>query len=609
MNFNDFVSTVKSVTGSEPRQNSDWYTCRCPAHKDKTPSFAFKAGDRAIVVKCHAGCSSEEICKALGLRMADLFYDPLPPSASRVANFPPPKHHAVNGSDRINGSALAVAGGEKKKKSASDEIRDAVEGCITELWNANGKAYATVDLMDVYADRDTKGRNVFKYLPIRGGEFERWVRQIFDRECGATPDSNAINNAVSQWEAMAFHGTDYSDIIASRIGGDGKEMIFIDPCASDQSIVKNGWNIVKIVHDGWKIVPANDWSDWARFVPHRESKPLPLPESGGSLRELKDIFGIQTEKSYVLIAAWLLAAFRKDVPCPILVLNGEQGTGKTTISKMLCGLIDPREVSVLCPPKDEDQLAIAAVNSVVLACDNLSGISGEFSDALCRLCTGGGLMKRKLYTDGETVSFGGCRPIIVNGIDALGSRGDLLDRSLPIGLDPIPPEQRKTEDELWAAFLKARPRLLGAIYTALAVGLRELPHVELDTKPRMADFALFAAAAQPAYESDVIFESAYAEIRGELQAAAIDSSPFATAIITLMQGRQAWRGSATQLMNELSLNLDGKTPPGWPKIPSKVSVALRRAAPALRAAAITWHTTRSDVSRTIEIQKAEAPNE
>jgi putative DNA primase/helicase len=51
----------------------------CPAHEDRKPSLSIAEGrDGAVLLKCHAGCSTESIVNALDLSMRDLF----PPSAN-----------------------------------------------------------------------------------------------------------------------------------------------------------------------------------------------------------------------------------------------------------------------------------------------------------------------------------------------------------------------------------------------------------------------------------------------------------------------------------------------------------------------------------------------
>ncbi len=126
----------------------------------------------------------------------------------------------------------------------------------------------------------------------------------------------------------------------------------------------------------------------------------------------------------------MVAALRPDGPFPCLEMVGEQGTAKSTASRVIIALIDPNADPLRAAPRDERDLAIAAVNRRVLAFDNLSGIPPWLSDAFCRLSTGGAVGTRKLYEDDEEVVFDAKRPVILNGIHHLINRSDLLDRSL-----------------------------------------------------------------------------------------------------------------------------------------------------------------------------------
>ncbi len=48
------------------------YTARCPSHDDQHPSLSFRDGDRKLLIKCFAGCSVDEIAKALGMTKGKL---------------------------------------------------------------------------------------------------------------------------------------------------------------------------------------------------------------------------------------------------------------------------------------------------------------------------------------------------------------------------------------------------------------------------------------------------------------------------------------------------------------------------------------------------------
>jgi hypothetical protein len=62
--------------GYEPRPSGDGWTCRCPAHDDRTPSLKIDPGDDGGVVwRCHAGCDQAAVIAAVGLKFRDLMPD------------------------------------------------------------------------------------------------------------------------------------------------------------------------------------------------------------------------------------------------------------------------------------------------------------------------------------------------------------------------------------------------------------------------------------------------------------------------------------------------------------------------------------------------------
>ena len=56
------------------RQGGDGYQALCPAHDDHEPSLSVAEGeDGRALLKCFAGCGTEDVVAALGLEMTDLF--------------------------------------------------------------------------------------------------------------------------------------------------------------------------------------------------------------------------------------------------------------------------------------------------------------------------------------------------------------------------------------------------------------------------------------------------------------------------------------------------------------------------------------------------------
>ncbi len=112
----------------------------------------------------------------------------------------------------------------------------------------------------------------------------------------------------------------------------------------------------------------------------------------------------------MLVIAWALAVLRYYGPYPILVLAGEQGSAKSTFSKMLRALLDPNTAPLRALPREDRDLFIAANNGHLLSFDNVSGLPAWISDTLCRLATGGGFAVRQLYTDQDEALFDAQRP-------------------------------------------------------------------------------------------------------------------------------------------------------------------------------------------------------
>src|SRR5437660_9849065 len=241
-----------------------------------------------------------------------------------------------------------------------------------------------------------------------------------------------------------------------------------------------------------------------------------------------------SENDFVLIVAWLLAALRPRGPYPLLAISGEQGSAKTVLSKLLRALLDPNAAPVRALPREERELMIAANNGHLLAFDNLSGLPQWLSDALCRLATGGSFAVLQLYTDDEEVLFEAARPILLNGIEEVISRPDLGDRAIFLTLAPIGEVQRRSESELWREFEIARPRILGTLLDAVVHGLRTLGRVHLDRLPRMADFALWAAACETALWPAGTFSGAYAANRRAAIEGIVEADPVAACVRGLM---------------------------------------------------------------------------
>lgn len=74
---NPTLKEILSKLSDVKDKGNGQYQARCPAHDDQNPSFSLKIDENGkILVHCFAGCSFENICKALGVEAGKLY--PLP---------------------------------------------------------------------------------------------------------------------------------------------------------------------------------------------------------------------------------------------------------------------------------------------------------------------------------------------------------------------------------------------------------------------------------------------------------------------------------------------------------------------------------------------------
>jgi hypothetical protein len=310
---------------------------------------------------------------------------------------------------------------------------------------------------------------------------------------------------------------------------------------------------------------------------------------------------VASDEDWRLLVSWLLAAFRPTGPYPVLVIYGEQGSAKSSLVRVLRALVDPNTAALRTTPRDERDLVIAATNGWLIALDNLSHLPDWLSDALCRLATGSGFATRELYTDAEEAIFAAQRPVVMNGIEEVATRGDLLDRALILYLPTIPEDKRQDEKAFWQAFEAHQPQILGALLTVVSTTLQHVASVQLAQKPRMADFAVWAcAAAEACGWTDEEFLDAYQGVREAAYDLTLDASPVAPFVRQLVTSQGHWTGTASELLAVLeALVAGGPTPPGtmqvrsdvtkqkaWPKNGRALSNVLRRLAPTLRAVGV-----------------------
>lgn len=254
------------------------------------------------------------------------------------------------------------------------------------------------------------------------------------------------------------------------------------------------WEAVKITPEGWRITPQPP----VKFRRVPAMAPLPHPEPGGAIDLLRPFVNVGSDEDWLLLVAFLVNTFRPRGPYPVCVIQGQNGTTKSTLIQVIRALTDPNEAPIRAMSRSEQDLFISAHHSWVLTFDNLSRVSRKEADALCRLTNGGGFATRKLQTNDTESLLTAARSVVVNSITEVVTHADLLDRAIVLRLPALSEDKRRDEKEFWQEFDTVRPRILGALLDAVSMALRDHDRLIVLELPRMADFAKWACAAAPA---------------------------------------------------------------------------------------------------------------
>ncbi|MGA7676446.1 MAG: hypothetical protein WCA78_15550 [Rhizomicrobium sp.] len=477
--------------------------------------------------------------------------------------------------DDLPGADGPPAGDPAKRGGKRDAQRTVLHDMLTsgdiELWLCadNGEAMASVGPEN---------------MPVKSRPFEYFGQSEYTKRTGEPLGATRLGEFAALAIAGAVNGgRRFSPCRrwAETAGGD----IACDLGGSDDP--NRGYAVIDRNGGGWKIVEAV--AD-VKFSRPADALAMPKPEHDAARVEtLQEFLSLQSKDDLALAWAWLVCAARPGAKAyPIAALSGLQGAGKSSAARRLQDLVDPSGVTGRGLPREERDLAAAVAARHLVSFDNLSSLPTWLSDALARIATGGGFASRRLHTDADEHLTFAIRPVIVNGIADILGRADLADRTLRIELTP--PETRRTDEELDKRWTEAWPGLLGLLLDGLSAGLRLFDKVEIVDPPRMASAARWATACAAglglAPES---IAPAWRANRNAGDRAIIETDDVAIALISHLAAcpEDIWRGTATQLLNELSSRVSERIARGrdWPATASALGLRLRRLAPALRAGA------------------------
>ena len=443
------------------------------------------------------------------------------------------------------------------------------------------------ELKEPYANINVASHT--EVCPCRSYTFRLLLTKRYYEKTGKACNSDSLKQVMGVAEAKAIFDGSKRKLDLRCAERDGE--FWYD-------LANHEWQAVKITKDGWSVVPAPIM--FRRFT---NTAPQVSPSINGDISLLRPFVNIKSDVDFNLLVVYIISCLIPDIPKIVLPLSGERGASKSTMLRVLRKLVDPAQKELLTFPSDLNELALILYKNYMPAFDNMSFLNERQSNMLCCTATGGGIFKRRLYTDDEEVILSFLRCVTLNGINQVANKPDLLDRSILFDLCRVDEEHRLAEKDFWTNFEKARPSIFGGMLDILVKAINLKPQIVLTKKPRMADFCLWGVAIAEAmgWTGDAFISAYYANI-GSSTEEAIKNSPVASAVVAFMIDKASWQGKASVLLSELTFIAETEQidthAKSWPKAPNLLSKKLKQLKANFADVGILYHTETDQHTKT-----------
>lgn len=400
-----------------------------------------------------------------------------------------------------------------KQSSSSKLVSFVLDRDPTLFKTSHGEAYIQLNESD--------GGSVY---PVYSSAFQHWLRHAYWQGKGKALPQLALSQTCDLLASIAIREGDTVEL-QNRVA-ETHDCFYYDLRDGEEQVVR-------IDKDGWSVATCKE----PLFKTYAHQETQVYPEPGGDINLLFQYVNLADKDQQLLLKIYLVSAFIPAIPHPIPLIHGPHGSSKSTFMRVLRCIIDPSSLELLTFPRKPGELIQILDHHWCAFFDNVSKITPEESDELCKACTGGGMSKRRLYTDDEDVIYYFKRCIAINSISNVAYKPDLLSRSLMFKLDRIEKENRLEEKVFWGRFQEDLPKILGGVFDTLSKAMALYDQVQLRPTSRLADFERWGyAIAMALGYSERDFANAYQKSRDRQNEEALESNDIAYVLIQYLEG-------------------------------------------------------------------------
>lgn len=389
------------------------------------------------------------------------------------------------------------------------EKRQFLSAFIKDTLNREGEFVHATDGTLWYVQRDN-GRPV--QLSERSEKLDTLLEMNFGLNAVEQEQNYVVKYLISQTDSLQVNG-----VIGS--------LSYFDTDSDTMYLHSGARNVLKITQDQITTVSNGEygivfpWSDGNEaFSPDFDN--LPDNKHWSDLMFdgcLDNLIDTSPEQAKALLQVWLLFIIFRNaaISRPILAAFGQPGAGKSTLLRRVYRLIygKYRELSAV---SNADNFDTAVSRDPIVVYDNLDSYEKWLPDRLAMSVTSSEVVKRKLYTDVDTVTL---RRQAVLGLTAHSPkfiREDVIDRMLILEFTRL--RHFEPESNIMSTINDYRSHLWGSIIKDIQRVLRTpLPNPDEVPQWRVEDFARIGYWISCALGIQVAFTNCLSAMRRKQQ--------------------------------------------------------------------------------------------
>ena len=191
-------------------------------------------------------------------------------------------------------------------------------------------------------------------IKITSTQFKYFISKEYYTRTGQLLNDTQMKKILNMFAGMAIHACPQQELFV-RVAKKGKS-IYFDLCDGEVVVIRG---------DGWLITKAP-----ILFNCYTHQQKQVHPVKGGDPWRVFEFLNVPAEHQ-LLVLGTIISNFIPEIPHPIFHPYGAQGSGKSSLFRVIKKLCDPSAMELAITPKDRHELILISAHHHVCLYDNL----------------------------------------------------------------------------------------------------------------------------------------------------------------------------------------------------------------------------------------------